>query len=90
MRTISDLMNLKGKRALITGAVGGLGQEMALTIAELGGDLLLVDLPNTDYTTVTQKVLDSWNVQVECVDCDLENEVERNSLISKVNTDSKG
>ena len=90
MRTISDLMNLKGKRALITGAVGGLGQEIALTIAELGGDLLLVDLPNTDYTTVTQKVLDSWDVQVECLDCDLENEVERNSLISKVNTDSKG
>ena len=90
MKTISDLMSLKGKRALITGAVGGLGQEIALTIAELGGDLLLVDLPNTDYTTVTQKVLDSCNVQVECVDCDLENEVERNSLISKVNTDSKG
>ena len=90
MRTISDLMSLKGKRALITGAVGGLGQEIALTIAELGGDLLLVDLPNTDYTTVTQKVLDSCNVQVECVDCDLENEVERNSLISKVNADSKG
>ena len=59
MRDISDLMSLKGKRALITGAVGGLGQEIALTIAELGGDLLLVDLPNTDYTTVTQKVLDS-------------------------------
>ena len=90
MRDISDLMSLKGKRALITGAVGGLGQEIALTIAELGGDLLLVDLPNTDYTTVTQKVLDSWDVQVECLDCDLENEVERNSLISKVNTDSKG
>ena len=70
--------------------MGGLGQEIALTIAELGGDLLLVDLPNTDYTTVTQKVLDSWDVQVECLDCDLENEVERNSLISKVNTDSKG
>ncbi|MEO1943073.1 MAG: SDR family oxidoreductase [Candidatus Thioglobus sp.] len=90
MRNISDLMSLKGRRALITGATGCLGQEMALTIAELGGDLLLVDRPNTDYSTVTQKVLDNWDVQVECIDCDLENEVERNNLIVKVNTDVKG
>jgi len=90
MRNISDLMSLKGRRALITGATGCLGQEMALTIAELGGDLLLVDHPNTDYSRVKQKVLDNWDVQVECIDCDLENEVERNNLIVKVNTDVKG
>ena len=57
MRNISDLMSLKGKRALITGATGCLGQEMVLTIAELGGDLLLVDRPNTDYSKVKQIVL---------------------------------
>ena len=44
MKTIKDLMSLKGRRALITGAVGKIGQEIALTIAELGGDLVLVDL----------------------------------------------
>ena len=42
MKKISDLMNLKGRTALITGATGGIGQEIALTIAELGGDLLFL------------------------------------------------
>ena len=87
MKSISDLMSLEGNRALITGAAGGLGQEMALTIAELGGNLLLVDRPGTDYSIIKQKILDNWNVQIDFMDCDLENEVERNKLIENV---SKG
>ncbi len=80
-------MNLKGRRALITGAMGGIGQEMAVTIAELGGDLLLVDRPGTDYAAIKQKISDNWNVQIVCTDCDLENEVERKRLINEVKND---
>ena len=83
MKKISDLMSLKGRRALITGATGGIGQEIALTIAELGGDLLLVDRPSSDYGLVTQKIFDNWDVNIECIDCDLENEASRNYLIDK-------
>ena len=83
-------MSLEGNRALITGAAGGLGQEMALTIAELGGNLLLVDRPGTDYSTIKQKILDNWSVQIEHMDCDLENEVERNKLIENVSKDGYG
>mgnify|MGYP001228613475 FL=1 len=83
MKKISDLMNLKGRRALITGATGGIGQEIALTIAELGGDLLLVDRPSSDYGLIMQKIFDNWDVNIECIDCDLENEDSRNYLIDK-------
>ena len=57
MKKISDLMNLKGRTALITGATGGIGQEIALTIAELGGDLLLVDRPGSNYDQSRKKFL---------------------------------
>ena len=83
MKNMSALMRLKGRRALITGATGGIGQEIALTIAELGGDLLLVDRPSSDYGLVTQKIFDNWDVNIECIDCDLENEASRNYLIDK-------
>ena len=90
MIKISDLMNLQGSRALITGATGSIGQEIAVTIAELGGNVLLVDRPESDYEPVTQKILGNWDVQVECLDCDLENEDARIELINMINEDNQG
>jgi NAD(P)-dependent dehydrogenase (short-subunit alcohol dehydrogenase family) len=84
MKKISDLMNLKGKRALITGATGGIGQEMALTIAELGGDLILVDLPDSNYDPIKESILSNWNVDINCIDCNLEDENSRDNLIEEV------
>ena len=90
MKKIADLMSLHGRRALITGATGGIGQEMAVTIAELGGSLLLVDRPGSDYESIKQKILDNWNVEIECIDCDLENEDARIALINMINKDEQG
>jgi NAD(P)-dependent dehydrogenase (short-subunit alcohol dehydrogenase family) len=84
MKKIEDLINLEGRRALITGATGGIGQEIALTIAELGGDLILIDRPNSNYDLVKKSVLDNWDVDIECIDCDLEDENSRISLIKDV------
>jgi len=89
MKNISDLMSLQGRRALITGAVGGIGQEMAMTIAELGGDLLLVDRPGSDYELIEKRILDNFNVNIDCIDCDLENEESRENLINIVNGEGK-
>jgi NAD(P)-dependent dehydrogenase (short-subunit alcohol dehydrogenase family) len=86
MKKISDLMNLKGRCALITGATGGIGQEIALTIAELGGNLILVDRPKSNYDVLKQKILVNWNVNIECMDCNLESEKSRMELIDYVIT----
>ena len=56
MKEISELINLKGRRALVTGAAGFIGQEIANTIAELGGDLILVDKPETDYSLMKSDI----------------------------------
>jgi NAD(P)-dependent dehydrogenase (short-subunit alcohol dehydrogenase family) len=43
-KPMSELISLKGKRALITGAAAGIGRAIALRFAELGASLELVDI----------------------------------------------
>lgn len=89
MKKILDLISLNGRRALITGATGKIGQELALTIAELGGDLILVDLPDSNYNSLKEKILSEWSIDIECINCDLESESARMSLINNVVNSSK-
>jgi len=44
LRPLGELISLKGKRTLITGAAAGIGRAMAYRFAEAGSDLHLVDI----------------------------------------------
>ena len=77
-------MSLKKRCALITGANGHIGRIIALTLAELGADLILVDLPGSNYTKITKQIKNSFKVNVETYDCDLSNQVDVKNLISNV------
>jgi 2-deoxy-D-gluconate 3-dehydrogenase len=50
MSSILDSFRLNGKTALVTGAARGLGQGMALALAEAGADIVAVDILPADDT----------------------------------------
>jgi len=81
MSRIKELSNLNGRRALITGATGGLGKIIAETLAELGADLVLVDQHDSDFDSLSKKLAASWDVNVEYHFCDLEDQRQREKLI---------
>ena len=85
--TVQKLMNLEGRRALITGATGGLGSVMADTLAELGADLILVDLPGADFSTLKKLLEDNWGIKVWSYHCDLEQNSQRQELVDYVKND---
>lgn len=90
MTTLNDLMDLHGRRALITGAGGGLGRVMADTLAELGADLILVDRPGCDLSPLEDELRCRWSVTTWALPCDLEHEDQRNALIATVKADGRG
>ncbi len=50
MSSVLDSFKLNGKTALVTGAARGLGQGMALALAEAGADIVAVDILPADDT----------------------------------------
>lgn len=90
MTTLKDLMNLKGRRALITGAGGGLGRVMADTLAELCADLVLVDRPGMTLEDLEQDLRGKWSIQTRALQCDLEIEAQRDEMIEAVKDDGQG
>lgn len=85
MTTIAELMSLKNRRALITGAAGGLGKVIASTIAELGADLILIDREHSSLSTLARTLNEKWDINVEYLICDLERQLERTELIANLN-----
>ncbi|MCD6591893.1 MAG: SDR family NAD(P)-dependent oxidoreductase, partial [Thaumarchaeota archaeon] len=70
---LSELISLKGRRALVTGAASGIGEATAYRLAEAGADLELGDI-NMDGL---RKVLDrasSFGVDVNLHRVDLSDE----------------
>ena len=90
MVTIKQLMNLKGRRALITGATGGIGRKIAETIAELGGDIVLVDQPGSSFKSLLEKIKMVSDVDVDVFECDLESKTERIALVDYMINNQKG
>lgn len=89
MNTIKQLMNLNGRRALITGATGGLGRVMAMALAELGADLILVDRPGSNFYDLLEGLV-QWPIRAADIACDIEQEADRHQLMDRIKADGQG
>src|SRR5436305_1615493 len=67
---MSDLFDLTGRVALVSGAAQGLGRAMAVALAEAGADLVLADL-NTAGVTKTAEHIAGLGRRVLPATCDV-------------------
>jgi len=85
VKPLSELLNLRDRRILITGAAGGIGSSVAETFAELGACVLLCDRDKAKLDTLAAHLQTQFDdCSVECHVCDLESEASRITLFDEI------
>ncbi len=82
---INQLLSLKNKISLVTGAASGIGEAIALRFAEVGSDLYLVDINMNGLNKVKENIKRSFNVNVETFKVDLSRKDEIDRLWNIIN-----
>ena len=77
---ILDKFKLDGKKAIVTGAARGLGQALAVGLAEAGADVALVDVLDTQET---QSLVEKLGRSAVCISADLSKKESVDGIIEK-------
>lgn len=83
-KSLMELLSLKNKVSLITGAASGIGEAIALRFAEAGSNLYLVDIDSDGLRRVGDKVKELFNVDVELFKVDLSKREEIDRLWNNI------
>ncbi len=79
LRSLDQLISLKGKRAMVTGAAAGIGKAIAYRLAQAGAELEIVDIDGKSLATAKSE-LDGLGRDVRLHIVDLSNKEERDKL----------
>ena len=76
MRSLTQLQNLDGRRALVTGGAGHIGRTAAQTLLELGARVALLDIDTAACETVAEELGRQFDVDLLPLTCDLTDEAQ--------------
>lgn len=71
MKSNQELMNLKGRTALITGGAGYIGKAFCETLAEAGANIAVLDINEENVTAVAADIAEKYGVRTMGLTVDL-------------------
>jgi len=83
MRSISQLMGLSGRKALVTGAAGHIGEAVSEGLVELGARVAVVDLDLTACERAAKRLARGRAAQAIPLACDLAEEAATRRIIQR-------
>ncbi len=72
MTTLKNLISLKNRTALVTGASGNLGLVISETLAELGCNLILTDISSQNLRKIKDRLTKKYKINIYIKSCNIE------------------
>ena len=69
--SVLDLFKLEGKKAFVTGGARGIGKCAAMTFAEVGADVAIVDKDMEEAVKTAKEIAQATNTNCFAIDCDV-------------------
>ncbi|KAM0554883.1 hypothetical protein ACHAPJ_006618 [Fusarium lateritium] len=69
--SILDRFSLAGKTVVLTGATGGIGQEITTALAEAGADIISLELPRDPLHDGLRQAIDATGRKLTSFDCNI-------------------
>lgn len=82
MTSVLDLFSLNRRTALITGATRGIGQSLAIALAEAGADILLIQRDSSN--TSTKQAIEKLGRTATIYEADLGNREQLRGLVKRI------
>lgn len=87
MGSLTQMMQLDGRVALITGGAGHIGRAISETLAEMGASVILVDLDEEETQKIASQLTSKYGVRTAVITADLENHDSVQEIPKIVNSD---
>ncbi|KAK5045420.1 hypothetical protein LTR84_009284 [Exophiala bonariae] len=82
--TQKELFSLDGKTAICTGATGGLGSELCLSLAEAGAHIISIQIPGDAGGLRLAELIKSTGRKFQSLECDLKSAPSLRSVFNKL------
>ena len=69
---VEEMLDIKGRTCLITGASGHVGRALTFAFAEMDCNLILLDHPKTNLEELKNQISNKFQNKVFSISCDLE------------------
>lgn len=90
MRSVTEMMNLSGRKALVTGGAGHIGRAVGEGLLEMGATLSVLDLDIATCENAAEGLRGTGDRQVSAIPCDLTDEQATRSAIHQAVADMGG
>ena len=84
LASVKERFSMAGKKAIVTGAAGGIGRSTAAALADLGADVALVDIRTDLAAEYAEHISKKYGVQAFAASCDVTKEEDVDALIETV------